>query len=315
MPDAVSWSLHRLPRQNGRTAVVTGANSGIGLETARGLAGLGARVILACRNLERANVAALDIRASVPGADLDVRRLDLADLESVSAFAATFGLGEGGQPEPLDLLVHNAGVLAPPERRETVQGFELQFGVNVLGPFALTARLLSHLLRARDARVVWVSSLAHRRGRLHFDNLQGESRYDPFGAYRQSKLADLMLALELQRRLTDSGADALSVAAHPGLTGTDLTDDMFPSRPLMQSLARTLVSWTAMPQWQGALPTLVAATSPTVHPADYVGPSGWRETRGWPTRAAIAPHAQDEASAKRLWAACEDATGLRMLPS
>lgn len=313
MPDAVSWSLHHLPRTTGALAVVTGANSGIGRETARALAALGYRVIMACRSLEKAEAAAMDIRASVPGAELEIRELDLSDLVSVEAFAGTFGLSEDAQPEPLDLLINNAGLMALPERRETEQGLEMQFGVNVAGHFALTARLLPHLLRAPSARVVWLSSIAHKRGRLHLDDLQSERSYDPWTAYRQSKLADLMLALEMQRRLTDSGADMLSVAAHPGVSSTELTEDMLSGSRIRQVLWTALASVAAMPSWKGALPTLVAATAEKTQPADYIGPDGWREMRGWPTRADIAPQAMDRESAARLWTACEEATGLRML--
>ena len=313
MPDAVSWSLSHLPRQNGRTAVVTGANSGIGLETARGLAGLGARVVLACRSLDRARVAEHDIKSTVPGAELETLHLDLADLESVAAFADAFASGGTENARPLDLLVNNAGVMALPERRETEQGFEMQLGVNVLGHFALTARLLPHLLAAPEARTVWVSSIAHKDGQIRFDDLQSERAYDPWKAYQQSKLADLMLALEMQRRLTDSGADAISVAAHPGVSATELTEDMMEGKPVRRFLFSALAGPFVMPAWKGALPSLVAAVSPTVQPADYVGPDGWREMRGDPARAEIAPQATDAEAAARLWRACEEATGLPML--
>ncbi|MEM1055863.1 MAG: oxidoreductase [Bacteroidota bacterium] len=313
MPDPVSWSLRHLPRLGGRTAVVTGANSGIGRETARGLAGLGATVILACRSLDRAEEAAMDIRSSVPGADLDVRHLDLADLDSVEAFAGTFGLDGDGQPEPLDLLINNAGVMAPPARRETKQGFEIQYGVNVLGHFALTARLLPHLLRAPEARTVWVSSIAHRDGQIDFDDLNAERAYDPWKAYQQSKLADLMLAFEMQRRLTEYGADMLSTAAHPGISSTELTEDMLGDSRIKQAVWSVVGGLFAMPAWRGALPTLAAAASPKTQPADYIGPDGFREMRGDPARAEIAPQAKDETVARRLWEACAEATGLAML--
>ena len=308
MPDAVSWSLHHLPRLTGRTAVVTGANSGIGLEASRGLAALGARVVMACRSEERAEAAAVDIHSTVPGADLVVRRLDLADLSSVAAFAETFA-----ETDRLDLLVNNAGLMAPPVRQETADGFEMQFGVNVLGHFALTARLLPHLLRAPAARAVWLSSIAHRRGRIRLDDLQSEGSYSPFGAYQQSKLADLMLAIEMQRRLTDSGADVLSVAAHPGLTNTDLSNDMAGGSRLKARILAFGASLIAMPIWKGALPTLVAAAGARTQPADYIGPDGFQETRGMPARATIAPQAQDAEVARRLWTACEELTGVSML--
>ncbi|OZC01616.1 oxidoreductase [Rubricoccus marinus] len=320
MSDSVSWALTHLPRQTGRTAIVTGANSGIGLEASRALAALGARVVMACRNLDKGNAARMDIKSTVPGADVEVRHLDLADLASVEAFAATFtatstapeGPGDGLK-QRVDLLVNNAGVMALPERRETADGFEMQFGTNVLGHFALTARLLPHLLMPPAARVVWLSSIAHREGRIHFDDLNSEARYDPWTAYRQSKLADLMLALEMQRRLTDTGADAISVAAHPGISATNLATDMMSGSPIRAMLMGPLINLVAMPPWRGALPTLAAAASPTVQPADYIGPDGFREMRGTPTRAEIMPQARDEEAARRLWRACEEATGLAML--
>ena len=175
--------------------------------------------------------------------------------------------------------------MALPERRETADGFEMQFGTNVLGPLrADGAAAASRPRRASQARVVWLSSLAHRKGRLDFDDLQSEHAYDPWTAYRQSKLADLVLALEMQRRLTDSGADAISVAAHPGLSSTNLATDMMRGSPVRAALAGPLMRLIAMPAWKGALPTLVAAASPTVRPADYVGPDGFQEIRGTPTR-------------------------------
>ena len=306
MSEIVSWAVQHLPAQNGRTAVVTGANSGIGLEAARGLAALGARVVMACRNADKAARARLDIASTVPGAELDVRDLDLARLASVRAFA-------DGLDGPVHLLVNNAGVMALPERRETADGFEMQLGVNALGHFALTARLLPQLLAVPDARTVWISSIAHRKGRLRLDDLQSERRYHPWAAYQQSKLADLVLALEMQRRLTDSGADAISLAAHPGLTATDLGLDMVGGSAVKGRLVGVVTGLVGMPTWKGALPTLVAATSSTVQPADYVGPKDWGETRGMPARAEIAPQAQDLETARRFWAACEELTGEEML--
>ena len=308
MADAVSWSLHHLPRQPGRLAVVTGANAGIGLETTRGLAALGARVVMACRSLDRAQAAAADVRRSLPGADIEVRRLDLADLASVHAFAGTFADGE-----PVDLLVNNAGVMALPERRETADGFEMQFGTNVLGHFALTGRLLPHLLAAPAARVVWLSSIAHRDGRLDFDDLQGRRSYDPWTAYRQSKLADLVLSIEMQRRLTAAGEDAVSLAAHPGIAATELTEDMMEATPVRAALAGPVVRLLAMPAWRGALPTLVAAAGHDRQPGGYVGPDGWREMRGDPAPAEVAPHALGPEAGRRLWEACERLTGVEML--
>ena len=306
MADAVSWSLHHLPRQTGKRAVVTGANSGIGLETTRGLAALGARVVMACRDLDKARAAAADVRQSLPGADLDVRRLDLADLDSVRAFAETV---DG----PVDLLVNNAGVMAVPERRETADGFEVQFGTNVLGHFALTGRLLPHLLAAPGSRVVWVSSIAHRTGHLDFDDLQSHHGYDPQAAYRQSKLADLVLSVEMQRRLAAGGEGTVSVAAHPGVAATALTDDMMEGSPVKAAVAGPLISLLTMPAWRGALPSLVAAAGHDPQPGGYLGPDGFKEMWGEPAPAEIAPQALGPEAGRRLWEACERLTGVEML--
>ena len=308
MADAVSWSLHHLPRQDGRLAVVTGANSGIGLEATRGLAALGARVVMACRSLDKADAAADDVRRSLPGAALDVRQLDLADLDSVHAFAETFGDGDA-----VDLLVNNAGVMALPQRKETADGFEMQLGTNVLGHFALTGSLLPNLLAGSAPRVVWLSSIAHRQGRIDFDDLQSRRGYDPWTAYQQSKLADLVLSVEMQRRLTERGATLVSVAAHPGIASTELTEDMMEGRRLASLLAGPLIGLFAMPSWRGALPTLVAAASHDVEPGGYVGPDGFREMRGDPAPAEVRPRALDPETGRRLWDACQRLTGVEML--
>lgn len=309
MADVITWSLSNLPPQHDRVVVVTGANSGIGLEASRGLAALGATVIMACRSEERGHAAAVDIRSTVPGSNVEVRPLDLADLSSVSAFAASFGTDDR-----LDLLINNAGVMALPERRETADGFEMQLGTNVLGHFALTARLLPKLLAAKGSRVTWLSSLAHRQGTINFDDLQSERRYSPWVAYQQSKLGDLVLAIEMQRRLTDAGHDMLSVAAHPGLSSTNLASEMIGGSGLKAALMSPIFKLAAMPAWKGALPTLVAALNPKVRPADYIGPDGPFEVWGSPKSAEIKPKAEDRETGKRLWAVCEELTGASMTP-
>ena len=262
MADAVSWSLHHLPRLDGRLAVVTGANSGIGLETTRGLAALGARVVMACRSRDRAEAAAADVRRSLPGADLEVRDLDLADLGSVQTFADAFSDGE-----PLDLLVNNAGVMALPRRRQTADGFEMQFGTNVLGHFALTGRLLPHLKAAPNSRVVWLSSIAHRKGQIHFDDLQSEQSYDAWRVYEQSKLADLVLSIEMQRRLARAGASTVSVAAHPGVSATALTDDMMDGKPLLGAIFGAVSKVAIMPAWRGAARCRRSSPRPATTPS------------------------------------------------
>ncbi|MGB3543416.1 oxidoreductase [Rubrivirga sp.] len=304
MADSVSWSLQHLPRQAGRVAVVTGANSGIGLETARGLASLGMTVILACRDLDRGRAALEDVKHSLPGADLEVRQLDLADLASVESFAGTFQDGDR-----LDVLVNNAGVMAVPERTETADGFETQFGVNVLGHFALTARLLPAVLEGGTGRVVWLASIAHKEGRITLEDLNSERSYDPWQAYQQSKLADLMLAFEIDRRMGDR---VLSVAAHPGLSATELTEDMTAGSRVKATIANAVLPLVAMPAWKGALPTLVAAADPNVEGGAYVGPQGFQEMRGTPGLADVAPQARDLEVARELFEACERLTGLEM---
>ena len=307
MSDLLSWATAHVPDQSGRTAVVTGANSGIGLETARALAARGAKVVLACRDLTKAARARADIDASVPGASLELIRLDLADLDSVRRFAEAYA----AKHDRLDLLINNAGVMAIP-KRETADGFEMQFGTNVLGHFALTARLLPLVLDTPASRVVWLSSLAHKGGRIDFDDLMRTSGYSPWGVYQQSKLADLVLALELQRRLDAAGADTLSVAAHPGWTATNLQTtgaQMAGNKP-----QEVVMGWFnaafAMDTWKGALPTLVAATASGVRPGDYVGPGGLGEVWGLPDRAAISDRAQDPTTGRRLWERCEALTGV-----
>lgn len=309
MSSLPNWVAAHVPDQTGRVAVVTGANSGIGFETARGLALRGARVVLACRNLERARTAQASILAEKPDAVTQVLQLDLADLESVAAFASAFT----GAYDRLDLLINNAGLMALPERRETEQGFEMQFGVNVLGHFALTGRLLPTALATSGGRIVTVSSLAHTRGRIAFEDLQGERGYSPWGAYSQSKLGNLIFALELQRRLSAAGeSDTLSVASHPGWTQTELAEDMTKGSAVVAAAFNVVWPLVAMETWRGALPSLVAATSSDVRPGDYIGPNGFGERRGAPARAAKTAAAENPATGERLWEACEELTGVSM---
>ena len=307
MSNVVSWSRQHLPSQAGRVAVVTGANSGLGLEVTRGLGALGARVVMACRDAGRADVARVDVLRTVPEARLDVRVLDLADLGSVQAFAEALG-------EPVDLLVNNAGVMALRERRTTADGFEAQMGVNVLGPFALTGCLLPRV-EAAAGRVVWVTSALHKRATLDLTDLQSEQAYDPLGVYNTTKLADLMLAFEMQRRLGAAGARAESVAAHPGFAATNLSSGLTEGSALRTALFEVLNRVVAMPAWKGALPLLMATTDPNVPPGGYVGPGGFRGLRGAPGPAEASPEARDAEAAARLWAACEQLTGVSMLPA
>ncbi len=292
-----------VPDQSGRAAVVTGANSGLGAVTAKELARAGAQVVIACRNLQKGERAAEDIRRSVPGAKLAVMELDLADLRSVRAFAA-----EASERHPqLDLLVNNAGVMAPP-RRLTADGFESQIGTNHLGHFTLTARLLEALGRASAPRVVTLSSGAHRIGRIKLGDLQSERRYNNWLAYGQSKLANLVFCFELQRRATAAGMGLLSVAAHPGYAATNL-QFAGPSRAVERGVMAVANRVVAQSAEMGALPTLYAATAADVPPAAFVGPDGFMEQRGYPHVVTGAGKAYDEETAAKLWELSEELTG------
>jgi NAD(P)-dependent dehydrogenase (short-subunit alcohol dehydrogenase family) len=289
--------------------VVTGANSGLGLATTRELARAGARVVMACRNLTKAESARGEIEAAVPAAQLEVEELDLASLDSVRAFAQRFKSSHDG----LDLLINNAGLMATPRAR-TADGFELQFGTNHLGHFALTGLLLGELRSRPDARVVTLSSTAHRTGRIAFDNLSGDRRYFRWRAYSQSKLANLLFALELDRRLRAAGWTVKSVAAHPGYAATNLQST---GPPLIDRLVMIVPNAViAQSDDMGALPTLYAATEPGVEGGTYVGPDGLGEQRGHPKPVSPNKAAQDEQVARRLWEISEEMTGVvvRMAP-
>jgi NAD(P)-dependent dehydrogenase (short-subunit alcohol dehydrogenase family) len=292
------WSAERLPEQSGRIAIVTGANSGIGFETARVLAEKGATVNMACRNLAKANPKADEIRERHPGAKVEVMQLDLADLESVRSFADAFR----AKYDRLDLLINNAGVMVPPYGK-TVQGFETQFGINHLGHFALTGALLDLLTDTPGSRVVNVSSMAHRIGKIDFSNLNWDKGYNAQAAYGQSKLANLLFTYELQRRLKKAGKDTLSVAAHPGWTETNLQQH--------SSSFMFLNKFFAQDALMGALPTLYAAAEPDVHGAQYYGPSGFLEMNGPPKRVKSNKRSHDQNVAERLWHISEDLTGVR----
>ena len=298
------WDVGRIPDQSGRTAVVTGANSGLGLVTARELARAGATVVMACRNLDKGHAAVDAIRSAVPQAQLQLDELDLASLASVRSFADRFTATRDG----LDLLINNAGVMAPP-RRLTADGFELQFGTNHLGHFALTGLLLPQLEGGEDARVVTLSSTAHRTGRIAFDNLNGDRHYFRWRAYGQSKLANLLFALELDRRLRASGSTVKSLAAHPGYAATNLQSAAAPLVDrLVMKVANAVV---AQSDEMGALPTLYAATEPGLEGGIYVGPDGIAEQRGYPKIVQPNGAARDEATARRLWEVSADLTGVR----
>ncbi|MBX9907259.1 MAG: SDR family oxidoreductase [Beijerinckiaceae bacterium] len=309
MTPARGWSTADIPDQTGRRAIVTGPG-GLGYETALGLARSGATVLLAGRDADKGARALAAIRAAVPDAEVSFAELDLANLSSVAAFA----LDRLAASEPLDILINNAGVMALPRRSLTDDGFERQFGVNVIGHFALTGRLLPLLRKAAAPRVVQLSSLAHRRGRIDFDDLEGERRYDPWKAYCQSKLAMLIFALELQRRSDRNGWGLTSLAAHPGWAASGLIGNgPATGRTGLAALVWRLVPLGARLLSQstaaGALPTLYAATAPNVAGGGYYGPDGWREIRGSPAPARATGEADDPAVAARLWDVLEAATG------
>jgi NAD(P)-dependent dehydrogenase (short-subunit alcohol dehydrogenase family) len=297
------WTTDQIPDQSDRTAVVTGANSGLGLVTARELARRGARVVLACRHLDKGSAALEQIRTAVPGAEVSVAALDLGSLASVQAFARGFRSDHDG----LDLLINNAGVMAPP-RRVTSDGFELQIGTNHLGHFALTGRLIGAMASRPGARIVTVSSNAHKMARINFEDLQSERRYNRWRAYGQSKLADLMTALELDRRLRAAGSTVKSVAAHPGYAATNLQTAAAPLVDRAVMIVGNLV--VAQSADAGALPLLYAATQPGLEGGTYVGPDGIGEFRGHPRQVSPSAAAGDERAAGRLWSVSEELTGV-----
>jgi NAD(P)-dependent dehydrogenase (short-subunit alcohol dehydrogenase family) len=291
----VSWGEADIPDLSRRVAVVTGASSGIGFETARALAAKGARVILACRSRKSGPQAVARIREAVPGADVLFDTLDLASLQSIAMFAKEITT----EVDRLDLLINNAGVMMPP-LGYTKENFELQFGVNHLGHFALTAHLFPLLEATRGARVVTVSSLAHLAGRIHFTDLQSMKSYQAMLAYGQSKLANLLFMRELARRCEGANVDVISAAAHPGSTRTELQRH--------SELMRSAVRFFAQDAPAGALPTLYAATAAGVRSGDYYGPMFGMV--GPPARALMSPLARDPVVARRLWDVSEDLTGV-----
>ncbi|MDQ6810288.1 MAG: oxidoreductase [Actinomycetota bacterium] len=302
---SAKWTSEQVPDQQGRTAIVTGANSGLGLVTARELARHGARVVLACRNVAKGAEALRSIQAAAPGAQVELAELDLASLASIESFAE--GLRSDAAHDGLDLLINNAGVMAPP-RRQTEDGFELQLGTNHLGHFALTGRLLGAMKDRPDARVVTLSSDAHKMGRINFDDLQSQRRYTRWGAYGQSKLADLLFALELDRRLQAGGWTVKSMAAHPGYAATNLQTAAPPALDRVVMTGTNLL--LAQSADMGALPVLYAATYPGLQGGSYVGPDGIGEFRGHPHISTPNRAAREEPVAARLWEVSEELTGV-----
>ncbi len=292
----------KLKEQNheGKTVIITGANSGIGYQMARWMASGGARVIMACRNEKKAAVAAEKIHSNKADAGLHIMHLDLASLESVRKFAGEFRKTY----DKLDLLVNNAGVMATPHRK-TSDGFEWQFGINHLGHFALTGYLLELLNKTGGSRVVTVTSIAHFKGQLHFDDLSGESWYSRMKAYRQSKLANLLFAYELQKRLKRSGSGTISVAAHPGLSSTNIVWLPFPL-----TLLKELVLMSAA---KGSLPVLMAATGESIKGGEYIGPAGIKQSYGYPAVLRSSAESYNEDLREKLWEVSEQMTGISYL--
>ncbi|MDX1883524.1 SDR family NAD(P)-dependent oxidoreductase [Mycolicibacterium sp. 120270] len=295
------WTTTDIPDQTGRTAVVTGANTGLGFETAAALAAKGAHVVLAVRNIEKGNEAAARIGDQSPGASVAVQKLDLSSLESVRAAAEQLRADR----ETIDLLINNAGVMIT-DKETTQDGFELQFGTNHLGHFALTGLLLDRLLATPGSRVVTVSSVGHRfaRNGIRFGDLHWDRDYSRFGAYGQAKLANLMFTYELQRRL--KGTETIAVAAHPGGSKSELGRYAPPILAAVFKLSEPLMQDTDM----GALPSLRAATDPDVIGGQYYGPDGFIEQRGYPVVVNSSRVSHDVAAQKRLWAVSEELTGV-----
>ncbi|HEY0944430.1 MAG TPA: oxidoreductase [Opitutaceae bacterium] len=299
------WRIQDMRPQNGILAVITGATGGIGYQTALALAAAGADVVIAARSREKAHGAMARIARQVPDARLRFEELDLATLESVRAFAARVA----SQHRSLDLLINNAAVMTPPRRLLTPDGFEIQFGTNYLSHFALTGLLLPVLQRARGPRVVTLSSIAARSGAIDFGNLYSEKSYKPMVAYAQSKLACLLFAFELQRRSQAGGWGLTSIAAHPGISRTDLLYNGA-GRTSAAGLARRFLWFLFQPAAQGALPGLFAATSPEALPGHYYGPAKLGETRGHPKSATPPRQSLDTTTAARLWVVSEQLTGV-----
>ncbi|HEY6334068.1 MAG TPA: oxidoreductase [Blastocatellia bacterium] len=300
------WTSKDIPSQTGKLAIVTGGNSGLGFETALALARAEASIIIACRDEKKAEAAVRKIRSRVPGSDMTIGQLDLSSLKSIRAFAQNL-ISFGAK---VDLLINNAGIMAIPKRRLTEDGFEMQLGVNHLGHYVLTGLLLPALLRAPAPRIVTVSSMAHRTGRMDFSDLQSAKHYRPWTAYGQSKLANLLYAFELQRKIKAAGTRLDSLAAHPGYSATNLQagGPKLDGPSLTASFLTITNILMAQSAAMGALPTLYAATSPDATGGGFYGPS--LEIWGYPIKATPSSQALDEKSAAELWCVSEQLTGI-----
>ncbi|MFP9098545.1 SDR family oxidoreductase [Flavobacterium sp. RHBU_24] len=291
-----NWKTSDIPQRNSGLAVITGSTEGVGYEDALALSSSGWNVVMMGRDAQKGAESIAKIHQINPKAKVSFEKIDLADLSSIKAFASRMN----SKGQAINLLINNAGVMTPPKRLETADGFELQFGTNHIGHFALTAQLLPLLQKSPGARVVTVSSVANRAGAINFDDLQSKSSYNPMKAYSQSKLANLMFALELQRQSEKHGWGITSMAAHPGVSRTKLliTGAGRWSGP---GIMRTFLPFLFQPPAQGALPTLYAATSPDAKGGVYYGPNKMGETRGFPSIAKIPTQAKDLKAAVKLW--------------
>jgi NAD(P)-dependent dehydrogenase (short-subunit alcohol dehydrogenase family) len=308
MPDRHPWTAEDIPNQSNRTAIVTGANSGLGFETARALAGKGAHVVMACRDVGRAQKALELIQSENPDASIEARELDLAQLASIRKFSEGFL----GTDRPLNILCNNAGVMALPYRK-TADGFEMQFGTNHLGHFALTGLLLDRLLATDGGRIVTVSSTMHVIGSMRFDDLQRERSYSKWMAYGQSKLANLLFTYELQRRLEAKAAPASALSSHPGYAATNLqtAGPRMEGSAFMERGAIWLNRIASQSAAMGALPSLYAATAPEAKGGDYFGPGGFLGQRGHPKKVSSTPRSRNGRDAARLWQISEELTGIQ----
>lgn len=296
-----NWTARDIPDQDGRTAVITGANSGLGLETARQLAAHGATVIMAVRNLDKGKAATAEIAKAVPGATVELQQLDLGSLDSIRAAADELH----DRVDSVDLLINNAGVMYTP-RQSTADGFEMQFGTNHLGHFAWTGQVLDLLLPVEGSRIVTVSSIGHRiLSSIDLDDLQAQKRYNRISAYGRSKLSNLLFTYELQRRLADAGARTAALAAHPGVSDTELARHI-PGSGAIEPLMRAFTQEASI----GALPTLRGATDPDASGGQYYGPDGFMEYRGHPVVVTSSSRSHDPTLQRRLWDASVDLTGV-----
>lgn len=303
------WTAAQMPSLEGKTILVTGANSGIGYQAALEFARHGAHVLLGCRSAEKGEGAMQRLRSEAPGAVTAVANLDMASLQSVRLFAERF-LAED---RTLDVLVNNAGVMALPSRELTENGFERQFGTNHLGHFALTGLLLPALQKAKAPRVVTVASLAHRNGKMEWDDLQGERSYVPWTAYNQSKLANILFARELQRRADAAHWPLLSIAVHPGVARTQIFQNGPGTASLKAKVLQLFAPLLTQDDAMGALPTEYAATSSAVQRGQYIGPDGMGELKGYPKAVQPRPQALNNDDAAKLWMVSEELTGVQYL--